>query len=247
MKVHLRVAALAAALFIAAPLTMAPASAASVMQACSAKYQAAKSANTLGGATWGTFLRQCRAEGTGAIVVARAKKTAVAAGGNSAKACKANYKAAKAGGTLNGMKKKAFMAQCESGTAAAAPAAAAPAAPMAKAGTPKKTCNADYKAAKAGGTLNGMKKKAYMAQCEAGTAAPAAAPAAVTPAAAPVKATAPAAAGTQTAGRAAEHARQKQCGAQWRANKAQLIAATPGLTWPKYWSTCNKQLKAAGH
>ena len=253
MKLHLRLAALTAALFMAAPLTMAPASAATVMQACSAKYQAAKSANSLGGVTWGTFLRQCRADGSGTIVLARAKKTATPAGGNSAKACNANYKAAKAGGTLNGMKKKAFMAQCEGGTAAAAPAAApAPArAPMSAASaTSKKSCNANYKAAKAGGTLNGMKKKAFMAQCEGGTAAaaPAPAPAAIMPAAAPMKTTTPAAAGgTQTAGRTAEHARQKQCGAQWRANKAQLIAATPGLTWPKYWSACNKQLKASGH
>ncbi len=246
MKFHLKMAALGAVLLLAAPLAMAPASATTVMQACSAKYQAAKSANTLGGLTWGTFLRQCRADGAGAITEARRSKTAAAGTANSAKACNANYKAAKAGGTLNGMKKKAFIAQCEGGSAAAPAAAPMAAAPVAAAGGPsKKSCNANYKAAKAGGTLNGMKKKAFMSQCEAGGVAPSAA--AATPAAAPSRAKPAAAAGGQTAGRTAEHARQKQCGAQWRANKAQLVAATPGLTWPKYWSACNKQLKDSGH
>lgn len=246
MKHYFRLAALAAALLFSGPLTLPQASAATVMQACSAKYQAAKTANTLGGLTWGSFLRQCRADGTGAITLARRSKTAAAAtGGNSAKACKANYKAAKSGGTLNGMKKKVFMAQCESGGAAPA-AAPAPAAAMATSGPSKKACNANYKAAKSGGTLKGMKKKAFMTQCESGVAAPAAyAPAAVAPAASrPASA---ATGGTLTPGRAAEHARIKQCGAQWKANKVQLVAANPGLTWPKYWSACNKQLKASGH
>lgn len=40
--------------------------------------------------------------------------------------------------------------------------------------------------------------------------------------------------------------RQKQCGAEWKANKATLIAQTPGLTWPKYWSQCNTRIKTTG-
>ncbi len=47
-------------------------------------------------------------------------------------------------------------------------------------------------------------------------------------------------------GRTAEVARQRQCGAEWRAQKAELQAKTPGLKWPQYWSECNKRLKAAG-
>ena len=39
-----------------------PASAQSAIQACSVKYQAAKAANSLNGATWQAFLAQCRAD-----------------------------------------------------------------------------------------------------------------------------------------------------------------------------------------
>ena len=42
------------------------------------------------------------------------------------------------------------------------------------------------------------------------------------------------------------HARQKQCGAEWTAGKATLVAQTPGLTWPKYWSQCNTRIKTTG-
>ena len=42
------------------------------------------------------------------------------------------------------------------------------------------------------------------------------------------------------------HERQKQCGAEWRANKVTLVAQTPGLTWPHYWSQCNARLKTSG-
>ena len=38
--------------------------------------------------------------------------------------------------------------------------------------------------------------------------------------------------------------RQKQCGAEWKAaKKAGTVEA--GMKWPKYWSACNKRLKAA--
>jgi hypothetical protein len=45
-------------------------------------------------------------------------------------------------------------------------------------------------------------------------------------------------------GRAAMHARQKQCGTEWKAAKA-AGTIEKGQTWPKYWSACNKRLKAA--
>ena len=40
----------------------------------------------------------------------------------------------------------------------------------------------------------------------------------------------------------AMHERQKKCGAEWKAaKKAGKIAK--GMTWPQYWSACNKRLK----
>ncbi len=122
-------------------------------------------------------------------------------------------------------------------------------------------CGQQYQSAKAAGTLNGMGWSQFRTECAArlkaqpaGVAAtpptPASAPAAVAPslaqpssAAAPVAvpATSPA-----SGGREAMLARQKQCGAEWRAQKATLVAETPGLKWPRYWSQCNARLKAAG-
>lgn len=40
--------------------------------------------------------------------------------------------------------------------------------------------------------------------------------------------------------------RQKKCAAEWKAKKAELKKSGSKLTWPKYWSECNKRLKAAG-
>jgi hypothetical protein len=49
-----------------------------------------------------------------------------------------------------------------------------------------------------------------------------------------------------SSGRTAFVAREKECGSEWRANKATLVAQTPGLKWPKFLSQCNARLKAAG-
>jgi len=121
-------------------------------------------------------------------------------------------------------------------------------------------CGQQYQSAKAAGTLNGMGWSQFRTECAARLKAqPAdAAAAASIPAAAPAAtATPPSAAGGSvsappqaavpaSAGRAAMLARQKQCGAEWRAQKATLVAQTPGLKWPSYWSQCNTRLKAAG-
>jgi hypothetical protein len=48
-----------------------------------------------------------------------------------------------------------------------------------------------------------------------------------------------------TPGQIAARARQKKCGAEWRAAKA-AGKVEKGMTWPKYWSACNKRLKAGG-
>lgn len=48
-----------------------------------------------------------------------------------------------------------------------------------------------------------------------------------------------------TGGRAAALERQRKCGAEWKEAKA-AGKIEKGKTWPKYWSECNKRLKAAG-
>jgi hypothetical protein len=122
-------------------------------------------------------------------------------------------------------------------------------------------CGREYQAARTAGTLNGADWSRFRTDCaarlkgEAAGATAAAVPAAAAPAVAAPVAAAPAtpaavpasAAATPAAsgGMAAMHARQKQCGAEWRAQKATLVAQTPGLTWPRYWSQCNTRLKAA--
>ncbi|MDQ0473298.1 hypothetical protein [Labrys wisconsinensis] len=135
----------------------------------------------------------------------------------------------------------------------------------------RKDCSALYQQAKTAGTLNGMKWNDFRkAKCADTAAAPAAvpatpatpapapaaapAPAPATPAPAPVKVTKPAPAAAPatpittaelTAGGAAgEHARIKECGAEWKANKATLQAQYP--TWPKYWSACDARIKTSG-
>jgi hypothetical protein len=47
-----------------------------------------------------------------------------------------------------------------------------------------------------------------------------------------------------SAGQAAMHERQKKCGAEWKAAKA-AGKVQKGMTWPKYWSACNKRLKGS--
>ncbi len=122
-------------------------------------------------------------------------------------------------------------------------------------------CSAKYKAAKAAGTLNGMKWNDFRkSQCGA-EAAPPAPPAAETKPAAPPPAPAaetkpmlppPPAATTTTPGakpmspgREAMIARERACGKEWKADKA--AGKIPvGMKWPQYWSACDKRKKAEG-
>jgi hypothetical protein len=41
-----------------------------------------------------------------------------------------------------------------------------------------------------------------------------------------------------------EHERQIQCEAEWKTDRAQLVAKTPGLVWSQFWSECDKRLKS---
>jgi hypothetical protein len=71
------------------------------------------------------------------------------------------------------------------------------------------------------------------------TATPAPAPAAA-PAAVPAKKDT-----SKTSSAVADmRERQKKCGAEWKEAKA-AGKVEKGVTWPKYWSACNKRLKAA--
>ncbi len=121
-------------------------------------------------------------------------------------------------------------------------------------------CSAKYKAAKAAGTLNGMKWNDFRkAQCAAEAAPPAAPSAEKKPAmpppppAAEAKPTPPPPMTPTTApgakpmspGRAAMIARERACGTEWKAEKA--AGKIPvGMKWPQYWSACDKRKKAAG-
>jgi len=108
-----------------------------------------------------------------------------------------------------------------------------------------KECSAKYQAAKAAGTLNGMKWNDFRkAECGGEAPAPTPPPAAEKPAAPP-----PAAAAAEkkpaTGGRAAMIARERACGAEWKAAKA-AGTRPPGMKWPQYWSECDKRKKAEG-
>lgn len=152
----------------------------------------------------------------------------------------------------------AFMAMAFSG----------PAFQQASAGTD--TCAAEWQAAKESGRVApGEIWPTFLADCRArhagelaaGTPATTAftdepvvlAQATTKPAPAPA-ATAPAQQGTTTTpaappatgGRAAMVSREKQCGARWKQIKGTSALPAGVTTWPKYWSWCNKQLKA-GH
>jgi len=136
--------------------------------------------------------------------------------------------------------------------AATAVIGAVSASPAVAADNAMQVCGAKYQAAKKANALpTGQTWNQYLAQCRAGMAKPAAVtpPAKPAPAAAtakPARAVAPAkpatASGQPTAAQSAMYAREKQCGAQWRADKAaKKVPATQ--TWPQYWSACNKRIK----
>jgi hypothetical protein len=140
-----------------------------------------------------------------------------------------------------------------------------------------KECGSQYQAAKAANQLNGQSWQEYLKACRARITEPSAAPtatpapapapapapmtAAPAPAPAPAPTTAPStptkpaaaptkpAAGAKPAseGQAAMHEREKQCGADWKAQKAELHKTNPAMKWPQFWSECNKRLKGQAH
>jgi len=224
-----------------------------------------------------------------------------AAAANSAMAtCNKQWNDETAANTTNGVAYKDFLKQCLSKASAASTDPAAPAAAtttVAQADTAdtttaapvdpavakaKKDCSAQYKAAKADGSLGTTKKKDFIDAClaKAGITPPpkttkpkATATTTMTqPATTTTQPTQPAATTTapvqptttmkpttpktttastttdasgkpKTPGQLARDARIKQCGADWKAAKA--AGTTNGETWPQFWSACDKKLKAA--
>jgi hypothetical protein len=169
--------------------------------------------------------------------------------------CSAKYEAAKTAGTLNGLKWNEFRK-----TECGAEATAAPAPPVAAPlPTPisMRECSAKYQAAKAGGTLNGMKWNDFRkTQCGAETmAAPAPGPAvAPAPLPSPTRSAAPVTIGNAVfpsvinpkySSQSAGKARMETCLDQYRANKANN--ANGGLKWIQrgggYYSECSRRLK----
>ena len=175
-------------LFLAAPAN------ALTMAECSTKYNAAKDAGTLAGQTWNQFRKaQCGTDAAATTETkpadtkkaaetkpAKAAKAAAAddgaAKGLTAKECSAKYQAAKAAGTLNGMKWNDFRkSECAAGASAAAdttkPAATKAAAAAADGkGLTMAECSTKYQAAKTANTLNGQKWNDFR-KAECGAAA----------------------------------------------------------------------------
>ncbi len=151
------------------------------MKECSAKYQAAKSAGTLGDTKWNDFRKtQCASDASPATntkaTPTKSKTTAASNDDNNGltmKECSAKYQAAKSAGTLGDMKWNDFRkAQC---TSDASPAATPTKSKTAAAsndddnGLTMKECSAKYQAAKSAGTLGDIKWNDFRkAQCAAG-------------------------------------------------------------------------------
>jgi len=143
---------------------------------------------------------------------------------NVLKECGSRYQAKKAANELAGQSWQDFLKECRTSLAEPAPAAAAPAAEAPKPAEPAKP-----------------------AETAAPAPAPAAEPAKPAEAAKPAEPAKPAEAAKPAADtKAATQSRQKKCAAEWKEKKAELVKADKKLTWPKYWSACNKRLKEAG-
>ena len=85
-----------------------------------------------------------------------------------------------------------------------------------------------------------LKKKDWVAECEAKAKA-------ATTTTTTTTTTAPATGGTAAGkpGRQAMIERERACGKEWREAKA-AGKIEKGQTWPKYWSECDKRMKAQG-
>jgi hypothetical protein len=127
----------------------------------------------------------------------------------------------------------------------AALASAAALAPMAAQAKTMKECAAEWDKMKAANQTGGMKYRDFTKQCMPVGAAPApAAPATAAPAPA-AGAAAGAKPATGSSGRQAMIARERACGAEWKADKA-AGKIQPGMKWPQFWHECDARKKAQG-
>jgi hypothetical protein len=235
------------------------------MKQCSAKYQAAKEAGTLGGTKWNDFRKeQCGPGASAEIDTAKSnKKTAAtadddAAGGLSMKQCSAKYQAAKADGSLGGMKWNDFRKeQCGPGASAEVEQPkATKASTTSGGGLSMKECSAKYQSAKADNSLGGLKWNEFRkAKCSADAAddetVPAEDEASYTneperpTAAAPKGVRFPRAISSKFSKESEGKARMHTCLEQYYANKENN--ALGGLKWIQkgggYYSLCNSRLK----
>jgi len=121
-----------------------------------------------------------------------------------------------------------------------------------------KECAAQWKEMKAANQTAGMKYRDFSKQCMSegaapagGTPPPAAEKPAAPPPAKPAATTPPPVTTTKSEtkpmspGRAAMIARERACGAEWKADKA-AGKIPAGMKWPQYWSACDKRKKAEG-
>ena|SRR6516225_12294318 len=126
----------------------------------------------------------------------------------------------------------------------AALASAAALAPVAAQAKTLKECAAQWDQMKAANQTGGMKYRDFTKQCMSGAAAPVgAAPAPAT--AAPAPAAGAAKPVTGSPGRQAMIARERACGAEWKADKA-AGRIQAGMKWPQYWHECDARKKAQG-
>jgi hypothetical protein len=151
-----------------------------------------------------------------------------------AKDCKAEWQADKAGMQSRGVTQKAYIEQCKDGAdpAAAAPSAKPMEAPAQAATAGSKTakaCKAEWQADKAGMKARGVTQRAYVEQCRGGLTPVVTAPQATRPA--PASAAAPSQSGTSSSQKTA-----KECVAEWRADKAGMQAR--GVTQKAYVAQC---------
>ena len=238
MSKTLRNMSLAFALFVlAAPMLGTEVQAKdSFMKVCSTKFKAAKAAGTPeGNMKWTDFMKsQCAADAAETDAMAPAAPV-----------------------------KPAAKAAAKTVAKATAPAATTVATPS---GSFMQNCSDSWKAMKAAGTVPaGMAWKDFIAAKCVVAAAPAAKatpvsvkkkPAAVDTTMDPTPNEPDGTAANQeplktmdkngkpfTPGQMAAHQRARDCGGKWRANKP-VFAAQYG-SWPKYWSACNAELKAA--
>jgi outer membrane biosynthesis protein TonB len=150
---------------------------------------------------------------------------------NILKECGSQYQAAKAANQLNGQSWQEYLKACRARIAEPAAAPAAPTPAPAPAPTP------------APAPAPAPTPAPAPAQAPAPAAAPAPAPAPMTAAPTPAPTKPAAAAKPASEGQAAMRAREKQCGAEWKAQKAELHKTHPAMKWPQFWSECNKRLK----